>query len=235
MTTTAGSTSTDTTTKNGTSPNTWAGRDGKAPSRLSGGGRRRSVPYLLLGVLLVVVCAAGGVFAGMQLGDRESVLALARPVAVGQILTAQDLKQVSMATDSGMDVMPASSASTVVGQPVAFSLPAGSLVTRSVLGSPQIPLQGKAIAAVGLKPGQFPPDLAPGTTVAVLTTPGQGTTTGTSNGQTSSWTAVVTGIATRETEQTTVVSLQLSESDARALASAPAGQLSLVAIAGGGR
>ncbi|WP_409497270.1 SAF domain-containing protein [Amycolatopsis sp. cmx-11-12] len=189
----------------------------------------------MLGVLLVVVCAAGGVFAGMQLGDRESVLALARPVAVGQILTAQDLKQVSMAADSGMDVMSASSASTVVGQQVAFSLPAGSLVTRSVLGSPQIPLQGKAIAAVGLKSGQFPPDLMPGTTVAVLSTPGQGTTMGTSNGQTSSWTAVVTGIATRETEQTTVVSLQLSESDARALAAAPSGQLSLVAIAGGGR
>ncbi|MEU0465367.1 SAF domain-containing protein [Amycolatopsis sp. NPDC006131] len=237
MTTTAGSTSTDTTTQKPASPNAWAGRDGKTPSRLSGGGRRRSVPYLLLGVLLVLVCAAGGVFAGMQLGNRESVLALARPVAVGQVLTAQDLKQVSMATDSGMDVMPASAASTVVGQPVAFSLPAGSLVTRSVLGAPQIPAQGKAIAAVGLKPGQFPPDLTPGTTVAVLTTPGQGTTTGTTTGtgQTSSWTAAVTGIATRETEQTTVVSLQLSESDARALASAPAGQLSLVAIAGGGR
>ena len=235
MTTTAGSTSADSTTKDRTSPNTWAGRDGKAPSRLSGGSRGRRVPYLLLGVLLVVVCAAGGVFAGMQLGDRESVLALARPVAVGQTLTAQDLKEVSMAVDTGMDVMPASSASTVVGQPVAFSMPAGSLVTRSVLGAPQIPAQGKAIAAVGLKPGQFPPDLSPGTTVAVLTTPGQGMTTGTSNVQTSSWTAVVTGIAIRETEQITVVSLQLSESDARALASAPAGQLSLVVIAGGGR
>ena len=234
MTTTAGSTSTDATTQKPASPNAWAGRDGKTPSRLSGGGRRRSVPYLLLGVLLVVVCAAGGVFAGMQLGDRESVIALARPVAVGQVLTAQDLKQVSIAADSGMDVLPASTASTVVGQPVAFSLPAGALVTRSVLGAPQIPAQGKAIAAVGLKPGQFPPDLSPGTTVAVLTTPGQGTTTGTTGaGQTSSWTAVVTGVATRETEQITVVSLQLSESDARALASAPAGQLSLVAIAGG--
>ncbi|GLZ30880.1 hypothetical protein Lesp02_30690 [Lentzea sp. NBRC 105346] len=172
----------------------------------------------------------------MQLGDRESVLALARPVAVGQVLTAQDLKQVSMATDSGMDVMPASATSTVVGQPVAFSLPAGALVTRSVLGAPQIPKQGKAVAAVGLKPGQFPPDLSPGTTVAVLTTSGQGTTgTSTGSGQTSSWTAVVTGIAMRDTEQITVVSLQLSESDARALASAPSGQLSLVAIAGGGR
>ncbi|WIV57875.1 SAF domain-containing protein [Amycolatopsis nalaikhensis] len=215
----------------------WGGRDGtgKAPSRLSGANRRRSIPHLLLGVLLVVACSAGGVLAGMQLGDRESVLALARPVAVGQVLSAQDLKQVSMAADSGMDVVPASAASTVVGQPVAFSLPAGALVTRSVLGAPQVPAQGQAIAAVGLKSGQFPPDLTPGTRVLVLTTPPQGATTGTPSGQTSVWTAVVTGISARETEQTTVVSLQLSESDARALASAPAGQLSVVAISGGGR
>jgi hypothetical protein len=189
----------------------------------------------MLGALLIVVCAAGGVFAATQLGDRDSVLALARPVSVGQILTAQDLKQVSMAADSGMDIMPASAASTVVGQPVAFSLPVDALVTRSMLGAPKIPAQGQAIAAVGLKSGQFPPDLSPGTTVAVLTTPGQGTTTESTTEQNSSWTAVVTGIAISEPEQTTVVSLQLSESDARALASAPAGQLSLVAIAGGGR
>lgn len=173
----------------------------------------------------------------MQLGDRENVLALARPVAVGQILSAQDLKQIGMPRNSGMDLLPAAATSAVVGQPVAFSLPAGSLVTRSVLGVPLIPLPGKAIAAVGLKPGQFPPDLSPGTTVTVLTTQGQGTTPGTATGtgQTSSWTAVVAGVATRETEQTTVVSLQLSESDARALAAAPAGQLSLVAISVGGR
>jgi hypothetical protein len=66
--------------------------------------------------------------------------------------------------------------------------------------------------------------------VAVLVTPDQNT-----NGRPSSWTAVVTGIAAGETEQVAVVSLQLSDPDARELASAPAGQLSLVAIAGGGR
>ena len=237
MTTTAGSTNTDTPTGRTASPSAWAGRDGKAPSRLSGSGRRRSVPYLLIGVLLVVVCAAGGVVAGMQLGQRESVLALARPVAVGDVVSAQDLKQVSIAVDSGMDVLPASSASSVVGQPIAYSLPAGSLLTRSELGSPQVPAQGKAIAAVGLKDGQFPPDLTPGTTVAVLTTPGLGTTSGTStgSGQSSSWTAVVTAVSSNPNDQTTVVSLQLSESDARALASAPAGQLSLVTISGGGQ
>jgi hypothetical protein len=83
-----------------------------------------------------------------------------------------------------------------------------------------------------LKPGQFPPDLSPGTTVAVLTTPMQSATLGT-GGQSSSWAGVVTGISSGPNDQTTVVSLQLSESDARALASAPAGQLSLVVIAEG--
>lgn len=214
----------------------WADRDGtgKAPSRVRGG-RHHHVPHLMLGVLLIVVCAAGGVFTATQLAHRDSVLALARPVAVGQIVSAQDLKQVSIAADSDMDVVPASMASTVVGQPVAYSLPAGSLVTRSVLGSPNVPPPGQAIAAVGVKPGQFPPDLSPGSTVAVLTTPLQSSTSGAASGQTFSWTAVVTGISAGRNDQTTVVSLQLSESDARAVASAPAGQLSLVAIAAGGR
>ena len=228
MTTTASPTNTNT-AATAPAPSTWSGHE-KSPSRLSGGGRRRRVPYLLLGVLLVVACAAGGVLTGMQLGNRETVLALARPVPVGQVLTAQDLKEVSVAADSGLDVLPTSAASSVVGQPIAYSLPTGSLVTRSVLGAPQTPADGKAIAAVGLKPGQFPPELTLGTRVAVLVTPDQNT-----NGRTSTWTAVVTGIAAAETERVTVVSLQLSDPDARELASAPAGQLSLVAIAGGGR
>jgi hypothetical protein len=175
------------------------------------------------------------VFITTQFGNRESVLALARPVVVGHILVAQDLKQVSMATDSGLDPLPASAVSTVLGQPVAFSLPAGSLVTAAVLGSPQLPPAGKAIAAVGLKAGQFPPDLSPGTAVDVIATPAQNTTSGTSAGQTTSWTAVVTGVSPSQDGTTTVVALQLSESDAMAVASASAGQLSLVAIPGGGR
>ena len=231
------STTENTTSPAGATAQSWGGVNtrGKLSSRLTGGARRRSVPYLLLGVLLVVVCAGGGVLAGMQLGDRESVLALSRPVSVGEFLSTQDLRQVSMSADSGLDLVPASAASTVVGHPVAFNLPAGSLVTRADLGSPQVPAQGQAIAAVGLKPGQFPPAIAPGTTVAVLTTPASSTTSGTTTGgSSSSWTAVVTGVTPQANDQTTVLSLQLSDADARALAAAPAGQLSVVTISGGG-
>jgi hypothetical protein len=163
----------------------------------------------------------------MQLGDRESVLTLARPVAVGQALSVWDLEQVSMAAGSVVEVVPASAASTVVGRPVAFSLPAGALLMRSMLGPSRVLAKGRVIAAVGLKAGQFPPDLTPGTTVLVFATPQQG--------QTSVWPAVVTGIASRETEQTTVVSLELTRTDARELASAPIGQLSVVAAPEGDR
>jgi hypothetical protein len=123
----------------------------------------------------------------------------------------------------------------VIGEPVAFSLPAGSLVTAAVLGSPQLPPTGRAIAAIGLKAGQFPPDLSPGNAVEVIATPTQNTTSGTSAGQITSWTGVVTGVSVSQDGTITVISLQLSESDAATVASAPAGQLSVVAIPGGGR
>lgn len=117
----------------------WASRKPAAPSRISsGGGRRRRVPYLVLGVLLVVVCATGYVITVLQVGDRESVPTLARPVNVGHVL-AQDLRQVPMSADSGTNAAPASQASSVLGQPVAYSLPAGTLPSRSTLGNPQIP------------------------------------------------------------------------------------------------
>lgn len=220
---------TATNTKPPSQNSTWVARDGKTGKRWTG--RRRRIPHLLLGLVLIPACGFGGAVLAAELGDRESVLALARPVTAGQVLAAQDLRPIAVAVDVGMDVIVASAAPTTVGLPLAYSLPEGTLVTRSMLGAPQIPEQGKATAAVGLKPGQFPPDLSAGTTVAVLLAPGQGTP----DVAAKSWTAVVLGVSGRENEQTTVVSLRMSETDGRALLLAPAGQVSLLAIAGGNR
>ncbi|MFE9748255.1 hypothetical protein ACFYOT_25395 [Saccharothrix saharensis] len=219
-------------TKETADASAWAGRDrGKRLSRLSG--RRLSAPHLLVGVLLVITCAGGGVLAMTHRDDTKSVLALAQPVAVGQVLTAQHLTERSLTFDSNLGLIPATEASTVVGVPASFSLPEGSLVTRSMLGPPQSPPRGRAIAALGLKPGQFPPELSPGTAVLVLATPTPGM--GTEEAQHSSWAAVVVDLVAGESGQNTVVSLQLTEADARAMASAPPGQFNVVTIAGGER
>lgn len=203
----------------------WGGRAPSKPRSRLTATRRRQIPHLVIGALLVVGCAIGGVVAGLSFGDRGSALALARPVVVGQILSEQDLRRVDLPTDTVLDTLPASSANSVVGLPVAYDLPSGTLLTRAALGSPRTPPSGRAIAAVGLKPGQFPPNLTAGTTVVVLSTSAEPTNR-------RSWTAVVTGIAARQNDNTAVVSLQLSEPDARLVASVPGGQLSVISVEG---
>jgi SAF domain len=202
------------------------------------GGRRRSVPHLLVGALLVLACAVGGVLWSLAAGDRQRVLALAREVAVGQVLSTADLREVSIAVDPGMSTVAASQASTVVGRTMATSLPAGSLLTPEMLSAALVPGAGQAIAALALKPGAFPPELAPGAQVTVVlvpaSSPGSSSAFASPTGP-SAWQATVTSVTARVDEQITTVSLQLAETAARQVAAVPAGQLSVVMLPGGGQ
>lgn len=223
-------------------PDAWTRRGGKqeSSSRWKSVRPARRVPYLLLGVVLVIAFAAAAVIVSMQLDNRRPVLVLARPVTVGHILSIQDFRQVPVSSDAGLDAVPAAESSTVVGRPAAFSLPAGAMVTHSSVGAPAIPTGGQAVAAVALKAGQFPPALTPGARVAVLVSASSSTTatSGTNGAQLAApiaqWTATVTEVGAGPDQQSTVVSLQLPEADARQLAIAPSGQIGLVALSGGG-
>src|SRR6059058_3215399 len=77
-------------------------------------GRRRRVPYLALGGLLVVVCVLGFAAATVRLGQRVAVLAVAQPVAAGQRIGPADLTQVSAADDPSLGLIPIAQASAVV-------------------------------------------------------------------------------------------------------------------------
>jgi hypothetical protein len=219
-----------------TPPRSWAGRKPGEPSRIARGTRRRRAPYLVLGVLLVVTCVAGAVITVLQVGKREPVLTLAHPVQVGQVLTRSDLRQVSLSADSGIDLVPASQAGSVLGRRMAYALPAGTLLTRSAQGRPQVPPEGHAIVAVAAKPGQFPPQLARGTAVSVIVSPdsqdGRSSQATVSGGP---WPAVVVGVEAPASDQSTVVSLQLPAASARQVAAVPPGELSVVAVAAGGK
>lgn len=214
----------------------WVTSGKKATSRLRGMKRRRSIPHLLLGALLVIVCAAASLVMSLNSGHRDSVLALARPVPVGQELTAQDLKQVSIAADPGMSVVDASQAANVVGKTMSASLPAGALLTPEAVGGAGIPESGQAIAALSLKAGQFPPEVSPGSHVSVVLVPGQlGAAQAGPPEAATGWQAVVTSVTAPANQQITVVSVQLSPASARQIAAVPAGQLTIVMLAGSGR
>jgi hypothetical protein len=217
----------------------WAA-DGKKPaSRLRGTKRRRNVPYLLLGVLLVLTCTSTFLLVSLNSGNRRSVLALGRPVAIGQVLTARDLKQVTVAIDDPeVSVVDANQAVSVVGKTLSASLPAGALLTPDAVGGVGVPPTGQAIAALLLKAGQFPVEVSPGAHVSVVFVPGQAGAALASPptlDSTTVWSAVVTSVTSPPNQQGTVVSVQLSQAAARQIAAVPAGQLSIVMLPGSGQ
>ena len=138
----------------------------QVPRRL----RRRSVPLAAGGVVLVVVCALVFAEGWLQAGNRQPVLALAQPVTAGQVITAADLETVRVSAAGPVSLVPASRQAEVAGSTAAVSMPAGSLLTGSDIGTPP-PVKGQVRLGVALKPGQYPPDLAAGQDVDVLATP----------------------------------------------------------------
>lgn len=218
----------------------WLDPSGSPSASAPRRGRRRRLPHLVAGVLLVVLCVGGAVWWTTSTQDRAPMLALAKPVTVGHVLTQADLRSIDVSASPGVASIPADQAASVVGRPMATNLGPGALLTPDAVGGAWIPAAGRAVVAVGVKPGQFPPELAAGTPVTVVVTAatatGTSSTTAQGQGPGTSWRATVVGVAPAGTDQTTAVSLDLDTVGASQLAQVPAGQLALVMQpAGGGR
>jgi SAF domain len=156
----------------GAGAGTLPARNGQADGfRLTGAaGRRRHVGRVAVGVVLVVACAALTVALVGRAGHRLAVLAVTRPVAAGQPISAEDLRVVTLSGAGGVALTPAGELAVVVGRPAAVPLVAGSLLTAGQVGDPSVPAVGRALVGVAVKPGQYPPGLAAGDHVAVVNT-----------------------------------------------------------------
>ena len=133
--------------------------------------RQRNVPWMVLGVILVIGGALVFAAVASSIGGRQSVLAVARAVPAGQEVQAADLVEVGLATDGDLRAIASGDIETVVGQAAALDLIEGTLVTRDHLGAGSGPGEGKAVIGLALEPGQVPSsELAPGDRVEVLDT-----------------------------------------------------------------
>ena len=220
-------------------PTVAAPRAGRGPWRAAR--RRRRLPFVALGGLVIIVCVLAYAYGAAQLGDRIQVLATARSVAAGQAITAADLRQVSAARDSGVRLIPASQAAGVVGRMAVVPLVAGTLLTPNLVGDAAFPPQGKVTASVALKPGQYPQGLAAGARVAVYmsATPQNGqpapAASSAAGGAPGRVPAVVLGVdLAGDGQGATVVTLLLDAADGPRLAAAPAGGVVLMQTAPGG-
>lgn len=132
--------------------------------------RKASRPLLGVGVVVVVLCALG--FASVYSGaaQRTLVLAVARDVAPGEVISDADLRDIELSAGAGIKAVPASERKAVVGQRAAVALAPGSLLARSQLASSPRLAAGEALVPVALPAGRFPSELGPGDRVAVVAT-----------------------------------------------------------------
>jgi len=196
--------------------------------------RRRQLPLMVVGVLLVIGGALAFADASLHLGSREEVLVVAEPLAAGQVITSSDLETVRVSTGSGLQVVPAGDEASVVGSSVAVPLVAGALLTRAEVGSTAPVASGSDVVAVGLKAGQYPPDLAPGDRVQVVPVTSPSSSSLTPTGTPVSATVLAVDVASVASDSPTVFSLQVSRSDADEVAAlAAANEASLIQVGSG--
>lgn len=125
--------------------------------------------------LLIVASACAGGFALLfsQAGDRSPVLAMARTVRAGTVITAEDLTVARVSADSKVQPLPSSARSQVVGRTANYTLVAGTLLTKGQLGERTDPGPDESVVGILLKGGRVAPEgLRAGDRVEiVLTTP----------------------------------------------------------------
>jgi hypothetical protein len=188
----------------------------------------------VVGVLLVIGGALAFADASLHLGSREEVLVVSEPLAAGQVITSSDLETVRVSTGTGLQVVPAVGEASVVGAPVAVPLVAGSLLTRAEVGSTAPVASGSDVVAVGLKAGQYPPDLAPGDRVRVVPVTSPSSSSLTVTGSPVSATVLAVDVASVESDSPTVFSLEVSRGNADEVAAlAAANEASLIQLGSG--
>jgi hypothetical protein len=182
-----------------------------------------------VGGLLVIACVLSFGYAAAHLGDRVPVLAVARPVTAGQVLTTADVTEVSTANDAALGLIPASQAGQVLNRAAVVPLVPGTLLTRAMLGDAAFPPAGQVVSSLALKPGQYPQGMPAGARVAVFITdvPSAGDASTSPSraavAEPARLSATVLGVdPAGDGQGGTLVTLLLAESDASRLAGAPA-------------
>lgn len=172
------------------------------PVRLAGLPRRRRPLFAAAGVALLAAGAAVTVSLVSGAGARTGVLAVARPVPVGAVLSAADLSVARVAADAALRPVPAGERSRVVGQRAVVALIPGTLLTAANLTSRPVPAAGQQLVAISLKAGQLPAaGLQAGDRVLVVVTPGDGSApaSGTPSASTLSGSPLLTATVHAET------------------------------------
>ena len=208
---------------------------GAVPTVATGGARSRRRPWLMVaGGILAILGALGALWLVSSAGDRVSVVALARDVPYGAVMTEADLQVVNVSVDPALDVVPADRLPDAVGAVATVGLTSGALLTNAALGAEGPPTAGEVMVGVAVPSGRMPTErLSAGDTVLVVETPANDGESPTDLPRTVRATVVRAGEP--DLNGMTVVDVTVDDGDGPALAALSAtGRIALVLEPGDG-
>ena len=185
-------------------------------------GRRR--PWLIAaGALLACLGALVVVWLVGAAGQRQEVLVLRQDVEYGQVLEAEDLGIARVSVDPGIEVVPASQESLVVGAVATTRLAAGMLLTRGSVEAEGEPSAGRVLVPIALPAERMPAGgLRAGDRILAVSTEESAAARGGTS-------ATVVRVGPMDVNGVTVVDVTTSTPDGPSLAIAAAnGQVALV-------
>jgi len=214
--------------------------------------RERKPALAALAVLLVALGAVAAGYLVINAGHRVGAVEITQQVGQGQRIPASAIREVEIASNSGINYVAWQYANRVAGVYAAVQIPAGTLLTSAMTTATSNLAQGKVQVGLSLKPGQAPANLLIGQSVeafGVGTGSGCGAAaaggTGGGNGGngsgSGSGSAITTGViasvvgSTASNGSTAAVTLAVPDADAGVLACyASAGDVAIALTPGSG-
>ncbi|MER7772009.1 SAF domain-containing protein [Kitasatospora sp. NPDC096140] len=173
--------------------------------------RRRRPAVLAMAVALIAAGGLGGAVLYNSTGQRVAVLALARDVPWGQVITEDDLVVARIAGDPALHPVSAQDRAKAIGMRAATDLKRGAMLTSGDLAQGLTVQPGQIVVGVSAKRSQLPASrLQPGVQLVVVFTP--------DNGRADSLPATVITVGRVDTDGSQVIDVAVGTADGPRLA-----------------
>ncbi|MQS15177.1 hypothetical protein F7Q99_23645 [Streptomyces kaniharaensis] len=173
--------------------------------------RRRRPAVLAMSVALIAAGGLGGAVLYNSTGQRVAVLALARDVPYGQVITDDDLVVARIASDPVLRPVSAQDRAGAIGMRAATDLKRGAMLTKGDLAQTLSVQPGQIVVGVSARRSQLPASrLQPGMQVVLVYTP--------DNGRSDSLTATVITVGRPDTDGSLVLDVAVAAADGTKLA-----------------
>lgn len=139
--------------------------------------RERKPALAALALLLIVGGALGAAYLVVQSGKRVAAIEISQQIGAGQQIPLSALREVQVASDSGLHPVPWSEASQVTHYYAATTIPPGTLLSSAMTVRASGVTNGRDVLGLALKDGQLPNQLTVGDHVAIFAVSSQSSNT----------------------------------------------------------